>query len=66
VLIINDFKSLFSEVLILIDFKSFVLEVLILMDLKSFVMNRMKELETFSEVLILGELTHAMFKNGWI
>jgi hypothetical protein len=56
VLILNDFKSFVLEVLIAKDFKSFISEVLILVDLKSLRMSEMREVEKFSEVLILEEL----------
>jgi hypothetical protein len=43
-LILNDFKSLFPEVLILVDFKSFAPEVLILVGLKCKGMSEMRDL----------------------
>jgi len=64
VLILNDFKSLFPEVLITIDFKSFVPEVLILVELKSLRINEMREIVNFSEVLILEGLHVTKCRNG--
>jgi hypothetical protein len=66
VLILKEFKSLFSEVLILIDFKSLFPEVLILVDFKPLLISEIEEVEIFLEVLILRELWGAKCENGWI
>ena len=66
VLILNDFKSFVPEVLIVKDFKSLFSEVLILEELKLLRMSEMREVEKFSEVLIIKGLRGVLCKNGWI
>ncbi|MGB6544580.1 MAG: hypothetical protein WBE97_03050 [Candidatus Acidiferrales bacterium] len=65
---LNDFKSLFPELLIPGDFKSFAPEVLILVGLKSFGMSAIQKSAKFLEVLILEELerrsSEAMILRG--
>jgi hypothetical protein len=64
VLILRDFKSFAPEVLILGNFKSLFPEVLILVELKLLRMSEMREIEKFSEVLILEELERVSCENG--
>jgi hypothetical protein len=65
VLILRDFKSFEPEVLILIDFKSLFPEVLILEDFMPFIISELREIEKFSELLILHGLSGTNCTNGW-